>query len=127
MYRKAFFSYQRDNVIAEHAAEQCLDEFLELGRHFLQLGDEVYEELRHVLLFTRVERLMVHLVDLAETARVVRFALTFLQNVFFLDKYYNEYLPKLQKGLSLYKFTFNFICTSYKRTLRSFKLRNRFY
>ena len=64
--------------------------------HFLNLGDEVSEELSHVLLLARVQWLVVHDVHLAEALWVVRLAFTllkiriYIQNIkleiFFLSK-----------------------------------------
>lgn len=47
-------------------------------RHLLDLGDEVREELGHVLLLSCVQRLFVHCVGLTEGTRVVRFPLALL-------------------------------------------------
>lgn len=46
--------------------------------HLLYLGDEVGEELRHVLLLPGVERLLVHGVGFTEGPGVIRFPLTLL-------------------------------------------------
>lgn len=46
--------------------------------HLLDLGDEVGEELRHVLLLPGVERLLVHRVGFTEWPGVVRFPLALL-------------------------------------------------
>ena len=46
--------------------------------HLLNLGDEVGEELGHVLLLPGVQRLLVHGVGLAERTRVVGLALALL-------------------------------------------------
>lgn len=50
----------------------------QLLRHLLDLGDEVSEELRHVLLLASVQWLLVHRVGLAEWPRVVGLPLAFL-------------------------------------------------
>lgn len=46
--------------------------------HLLYLGDEVCEELCHVLLLSSVERLFVHSVGFTERSWVVGFSLTLL-------------------------------------------------
>lgn len=46
--------------------------------HFLDLGDEVGEELRHVFLLAGVQRLFVHRIRFTERSRVVRLPLTLL-------------------------------------------------
>ena len=51
-----------------------------LRPHFFQLGDEICEELGHVLLFACVEGLVVHGVDFTEAARVVSLPLTLLEH-----------------------------------------------
>lgn len=56
----------------------CRGRYYELLRHLLNLGDEVSEELCHVLLLASVQRLLVHRVGLAERSRVVGLPLTFL-------------------------------------------------
>lgn len=48
-------------------------------RHLLHLGDEVSEELCHVLLLAGVQRLFVHRVGLTERPRVVRLPLALLE------------------------------------------------
>lgn len=50
----------------------------QLLRHLLDLGDEVSEELGHVLLLASVQWLLVHRVGLAERSRVVGLPLAFL-------------------------------------------------
>lgn len=47
--------------------------------HFFDLGDEVGEELGHVLLLAGVQRLFVHGVSLTEGPGVVRLPLTLLR------------------------------------------------
>lgn len=47
-------------------------------RHLLKFADKVCKELRHVLLFSCVQWLLVHGVRLTETAGIVRLSLTFL-------------------------------------------------
>ena len=48
-------------------------------RHLFHFGNEVCEELCHVLLLPGVEGLLVHGVCLTERPRVIRFALALLQ------------------------------------------------
>ena len=66
---------EADDVVGDDAAEQLLDERLQLRIHLFQLGDEIGEELCHVLLLAGVQRLLVHRVDFAKVLWVVSFAL----------------------------------------------------
>lgn len=54
------------------------DGVYQLLRHLLDLGDEVGEELGHVLLLAGVQRLLVHSVGLTEGPGVVRLPLALL-------------------------------------------------
>ena len=65
---------EADDVVGDDAAEELLDERLQLGIHLLQLGDKIGEELGHVLLFPGVQRLLVHRVHFAKVLGVVGFA-----------------------------------------------------
>lgn len=65
-------TYQRNNIVANHTAEQILHHRLQSRCHLLQLADQIDKKLRHVLLFGSVERLVVHCVHFAETTRVIR-------------------------------------------------------
>ena len=75
---------QGDNIVGQTAAEEALDDLLQVRRHFLHLREEVDEELRHVLLLPGVDRLVDHVADLAEAQRVVRLPLALHQvaNIF---------------------------------------------
>ena len=66
---------EADHVVAQRPAERGLHNVLQLRRHLLRLGEEVDEELGHVLLFPGVEGLVVHGVGLAEGEGVVRLPL----------------------------------------------------
>lgn len=63
----------------------------QLLRHLLDLGDEVGEELRHVLLLPGVERLFVHGVGFAEGSGVISLPLALL------DKMSEHRKPKRQR------------------------------
>lgn len=56
----------------------CRGRYYQLLGHLLDLGDEVREELGHVLLLAGVQRLLVHRVGLAEGPRVVGLPLALL-------------------------------------------------
>ena len=70
---------ETDNVVAQRSTERALHNVLQLWCHLLRLGEQVDEELRHVLLLPGVERLVVHGVGLAEGERVVGLPLRFQQ------------------------------------------------
>ena len=63
----------------------CTATYLQYGTHFFHFRDEIGEEFGHVFLLARVERLVIHRVDLAEAARVVRLAFTLLSAETMLD------------------------------------------
>lgn len=70
-------------MIAVIGVKVCVYQLL---GHFLYLGDEVGEELRHVFLLAGVERLFVHSVGFTERPRVVRFPLTLLNEIHKIHK-----------------------------------------
>lgn len=72
-------SYQRDHIVGDDAAKESLHCVFQVLGHLLYLGDEVGEELGHVLLLARVQGLLVHGVGLTERTWVVRLPLTLLE------------------------------------------------
>ena len=73
MYRlRDVIAIEADDVVGDDASEELFDERFQFGVHLLQLGDQIGEELGHVLLFAGVQRLFVHRVNLAETLGIVR-------------------------------------------------------
>lgn len=52
-----------------------LDNTYKIRSHLLKFGDEIRKEFRHVLLFSGIQRLVVHCVDFAKAERIVGFSL----------------------------------------------------
>ena len=77
LFRDKRCRYTAHHVVAQLPAEGGLDHLLQLGRHLLRLEEQVDEELCHVLLLARVERLVLHGVSLAEGDGIVGLPLAF--------------------------------------------------
>lgn len=72
-------SYQRDHIVGDDPSKERLHCVFQVLGHLLYLGDEVGEELGHVLLLARVQGLLVHGVGLTERTGVVRLPLALLE------------------------------------------------